>query len=146
MCCFKDFKNFERFNNIIQIILTVAIRFIQTLPEDLAKERQNVPPTEEEEKSAGAGGRSKDGAKVECENEETTKEEEVECEESKMDVEEETKEEHWSADEKEKLLHLVTKIFLMNFPSYTAYKHIVHNSLEVCILCGCLSLFLCETL
>ncbi|PVD26285.1 hypothetical protein C0Q70_13955 [Pomacea canaliculata] len=130
MCCFKDFKNFERFNNIIQIILTVAIRFIQTLPEDLAKERQNVPPTEEEEKSAGAGGRSKDGAKVECENEETTKEEEVECEESKMDVEEETKEEHWSADEKEKLLHLVTKIFLMNFPSYTAYKHIVHNSLE----------------
>ena len=45
--------------------------------------------------------------------------------------EEEDEADHWSIEEKEKLLQFVTKVFLMNFPSYMAYKHMVHSSLEV---------------
>ena len=37
----------------------------------------------------------------------------------------------WTIEEKERLLQFVTKVFLMNFPSYIAYKHVVHSSLEV---------------
>ena len=44
---------------------------------------------------------------------------------------EEDEQEVWSIEEKEKLLQFVTKVFLMNFPSYIAYKHAVHSSLEV---------------
>lgn len=39
--------------------------------------------------------------------------------------------ENWTMEEKDKLLQFVTKVFLMNFPSYIAYKHVVHSSLEV---------------
>ncbi len=33
MCCFKDFKNFERLNNIVQVAMNLAIKFIHTLPQ-----------------------------------------------------------------------------------------------------------------
>nr|KAG5696977.1 hypothetical protein BaRGS_008439 [Batillaria attramentaria] len=148
MCCFKDFKNFERFNNIVQVILTVAIRFIQTLPEDIGKERNKAPqPKPEEDEKSSADKTAQEQPKEEAGGEkekETPKPEKGD--ESKMEVEGEEESEHWEVEEKERLLQFVTKIFLMNFPSYTAHKHIVHNSLEdpesplyllrnVCFLC-----------
>ena len=49
-----------------------------------------------------------------------------------MDTDDEMEDpERWLMEEKEKLLHFVTKIFLLNFPSYMAYKHMYHSSLEV---------------
>lgn len=55
-----------------------------------------------------------------------------EKDEEKESVKEEDREKDvWTLDEKEKLLQFITKVFLMNFPSYIAYKHIVHSSLEV---------------
>jgi len=48
-----------------------------------------------------------------------------------VDMEEEEEEEAWCMEEKDKLLQFITKVFLMNFPSYMAYKHVVHSSLEV---------------
>ena len=47
------------------------------------------------------------------------------------DMETEDDSETWTIDEKERLLQFVTKVFLMNFPSYMAYKHVVHSTLEV---------------
>jgi ubiquitin carboxyl-terminal hydrolase 34 len=32
MCCYKDFKNFDRFNNLVQLVLHRAIGFIESLP------------------------------------------------------------------------------------------------------------------
>lgn len=120
MCCYKDFKNFERLNNIVQVILVVAIRFIQTLPIDYEKEttREILQVKRDTEDKDGA---SKDGDKNEEKNEK----------EDREMVEEKEEEEYWSMEEKERLLQFVTKVFLMNFPSYMAYKHIVHSSLEV---------------
>jgi len=38
MCCFKDYRNFEKLNSMVQDTLSVAIRLVQTLPEDNEKE------------------------------------------------------------------------------------------------------------
>lgn len=50
---------------------------------------------------------------------------------TESDKEDDKEKDIWTIEEKEKLLQFVTKVFLMNFPSYIAYKHIVHSSLEV---------------
>ncbi|XP_033733471.1 ubiquitin carboxyl-terminal hydrolase 34-like [Pecten maximus] len=127
MCCFKNSKNFEKLNNMVQLILSVAIRVIQTLPEDFQQEQQRQKDKEAaqtEEKSSD----SKD--KEEKDSEKDGKQDK---EEKSMDTDEDDESEDpekWSMDEKEKLLHSVTKIFLMNFPSYIAYKHVVHPSRE----------------
>jgi len=34
MCCYKDYKNFERLNNLVQLMLHRAIGFIESLPTD----------------------------------------------------------------------------------------------------------------
>ena len=38
MCCFKDYRNFEKLNSMVQDTLSVGIRLIQTLPEDNERE------------------------------------------------------------------------------------------------------------
>lgn len=38
MCCFKDYRNFEKLNTMVQDTLSVGIRLIQTLPEDNERE------------------------------------------------------------------------------------------------------------
>lgn len=40
----------------------------------------------------------------------------------------------WSLDDQEKLLHFASKVFLLNFPLYMAFKHSLHSKLEVCPL------------
>lgn len=116
MCCYKDFKNFERLNNIVQVILSIAIRAIQTLPEDyeleLVKESQKKELAEKEKLSDGEKEKSHD-------------------DDGEDVVGEDEDEEFWLLEEKDRLLQFVTKVFLMNFPPYVAYKHIVHSSLEV---------------
>jgi len=34
MCCYKDYKNFERLNNLLQLVVHRAIGFIESLPRD----------------------------------------------------------------------------------------------------------------
>jgi ubiquitin carboxyl-terminal hydrolase 34 len=50
--------------------------------------------------------------------------------EAEEEEEEEEEEEVWSIQEKEKLLHFLSKVFLLNFPLYVAYKHSVQSKLE----------------
>ncbi|KAH7972033.1 hypothetical protein HPB52_005804 [Rhipicephalus sanguineus] len=38
--------------------------------------------------------------------------------------------EGWSLDDQEKLLHFASKVFLLNFPLYVAFKHSLHSKLE----------------
>jgi len=42
MCCYKDFKNFERFNNLVQLVLHRAISFIESLPRDCETSSHNA--------------------------------------------------------------------------------------------------------
>ena len=88
---------------MVQVILSVAIRAIQTLPDNHDKDKKKEDKEEEQ------------------------KDEKMQTEEEDDNEEPEK----WTTEEKEKLLTFVTKVFLMNFPSYMAYKHMVHASLEV---------------
>ena len=42
MCCYKDYKNFERFNNLVQLVLHRAIGFIESLPRDCQRSSHNA--------------------------------------------------------------------------------------------------------
>ena len=58
MCCFKDYRNFEKLNSMVQDALIVGIRLIQTLPEDNEKEIKKS----EEEKQDGEKEEQEDKA------------------------------------------------------------------------------------
>jgi hypothetical protein len=51
MCCFKDYRNFEKLNTMVQDTLSVGIRLIQTLPEDNERELTE----KEKDMTAGKG-------------------------------------------------------------------------------------------
>ncbi|ESO90146.1 hypothetical protein LOTGIDRAFT_164457, partial [Lottia gigantea] len=114
MCCYKDFKNIEKLNNLIQTVLRVAIRLIQTLPSDIQKEIDKAKDEEEKNES------NKEERDKPDDKEEEEKEEEINVGDN----------EYWTVEEKEKLIQFITKVFLMNFPLYMAYKHFIHTSLE----------------
>ncbi len=186
MCCFKDYKNFEKFNNIVQVILHRGIRLIQTLPKDCRWQKEQTskgPETKNEGQTAGSGdGFSEGKTKQQEEPTETGKSEahekgsvksqdcpkadatgseqtlpvgrrgegdgklgetgkENEESVSKKDkeklaaltaeeIQEEQERRQWSLEEKDAVFQFVTKVFLMNFPLYLAYKHCVHSTLE----------------
>lgn len=139
MCCYRDLRNFERFNNLVQVILNKGISFIQTLPKDCQDaqfEQRNVKFIQE----------NKDIAEKDQEAPNIVNSETVHCNnvESKADVcsdaEEECKsldqfqtekiEDVWTLEEKDRLFNFVAKVFLMNFPVYVAYKHTVNTTLD----------------
>lgn len=123
MCCFKNLKNFEKLNNMVQVICSVAIRVIQTMPEDFNKEQQKELDINNKDKKEKV---SEDKEEPAMQDDGKVGEKEV-----AMDTDDEMEDpERWTMEEKEKLLHFVTKIFLLNFPSYMAYKHMYHSSLE----------------
>ena len=95
-------SNFDKFNNIVQVILNKAISMAQTLPADCLKEQQELASKE----------RSKEDAQLEEPTEELPDND------------------TWTMDEKDKLFNFVSRVFLMNFPVYIAYKHTVQTNLD----------------
>ncbi|XP_052272263.1 ubiquitin carboxyl-terminal hydrolase 34-like isoform X3 [Dreissena polymorpha] len=124
MCCFKDYRNFEKLNSMVQDSLSVGIRLIQTLPGD--SEKEILHKGEENKENTTDAVKPSEEQQVTVE---TAEKSEV-TEEGGGGAMEVGGDEGWSMEEKDKLLQFVTKVFLMNFPSYIAYKHIVHSSLE----------------
>jgi len=119
---------------MVQLILSVAIRIIQTLPDDFNRDQER----EKEKEKEDTGEKKNEQEKSEKDDKSDIKKDEdenSEKEDKAADTDDESEDpERWIMDEKEKLLHFITKIFLMNFPSYIAHKHIVHSSLEVSYL------------
>ena len=70
MCCFKDYRNFEKLNSIVQDALIVGIRLIQTLPEDPEKAAKKTGGEKEDgEKEGKKTGEGKATDKDDKENE-----------------------------------------------------------------------------
>lgn len=131
MCCYRDAKNFERFYLVVQSILCLSVCQLKQLKDDLidaaklpseiTQEKPLTPescPTEDEEKSEQK--ELTEPAVFESKPSEPTKDESPSKDKpssSKEDVE------IWSMQQKEKLMHIVSKIFLLNFPLYMACKH-----------------------
>ncbi|XP_074662968.1 ubiquitin carboxyl-terminal hydrolase 34-like [Tubulanus polymorphus] len=118
MCCFREVKNFERLNDIVQVILSMSIKTIETIPIEQKKflEKENNSEKEKAEQKSNESG----------ENEKTKSEDEQKEEKDGADDGDYI----WTIDEKDKLLQFVSKLFLMNFPLYMAYKHMVHEEIN----------------
>lgn len=186
MCCYRDIKNFDRFQFVVQSMICLAIvqlKNIEKLVEDHCTHTSNpatspselqqlpqspiksVPNSQKETIDVNADKNESDMRKsleVDGWNEDHTKENEVNddssdvskrcdnitdtsltekpisndsknitCEEKNEEkITDQSNDEIWTLPEFEKLLILVAKTFLLNFPLYMAYKHAVHSRLE----------------
>lgn len=148
MCCYRDAKNFERFNLIVQSMICLTVSNLKNAKK-LIEESKEVRPaagggggpvasgsgcSSGSGGSGGAGGGNGSGSSQNNNNDETadtklSTPEEKSNEETKDDSLP-CQEEKWSLSEIEKLLLLVSKAFLLNFPLYIAYKHGVHSRLD----------------
>lgn len=103
MCCYREIKNFDRFIRLTQSIVLCTLQQLQVIQnENVAKETVEERKEEEEEKNSKR--KSSDNA------------------EHAPQVEAQTKQ-TWSQQDRERLFHLLSKIFLLNFPLYIAMKH-----------------------
>ncbi|ELU04220.1 hypothetical protein CAPTEDRAFT_219867 [Capitella teleta] len=154
MCCFKEFKNFERMNNLTQVVLHRAIKLIADVIQNDESEKVEKTSTKEEIKEKVDENdlkkdKEKEEEKNEKESEEVKEEEKEEKEEKKeskeekdeedgekkskrrrLTLEEEEENEIWTIEEKDCLFHIVTKIFMLNLPLYLSYKHYMLANLE----------------
>jgi len=95
-CCFRECKNFERFNWALQILILVTVEIVKNysaLP---------VPPSDE----------NKESKDEDVKAEEESKDSELPAEDPKL----------WDIEDKDKLIHFVSKVFLNSFPTYIAYR------------------------
>lgn len=136
MCCYRDLKNYERFNLVVQSIICLTVcqlKNIQqlidrhlaaiqpTTPADgVAKVKNNNPPLDDGKTSEHPSPPKNDEIKTVAIDETTVVKSNKPVDDSN----------EWHLPELEKLLILVSKAFLLNFPLYIAYKHGVHSRLD----------------
>lgn len=156
MCCYRDVKNFERFNLIIQSVICLCVCQLKNIKNIL--NTSNVKPScsgnqttntnnnnnsnnnnTEEDVSSTASPKQLPQQQSTIEKNPPKSDDQVDSalspkatslpstgdiSKSKTIVSETKKEdEKYSLQEIEKLLILVSKAFLLNFPLYVAYKH-----------------------
>lgn len=131
MCCYRDLKNFDRFNYVIRsliFLIVVKLKDIKTLIGNTLKletksVEANSPDSSETKIVCEAADPKKESAKVDNQNVEKT---------SKSDdgKEPEKVEDFWILPDIEKALVFVSKVFLLNFPLYVAHKHGIHGRID----------------
>lgn len=132
MCCYRDTKNYERFYLVVQSILCLSVCQLKQLKDDLIEAAKLSPeisqekpispescPTEDEEKNEQKESLT-EPAVFESQPSEPVKDESPNKDKPSTSKEEV---EVWPMQQKEKLMHIVSKIFLLNFPLYMACKH-----------------------
>lgn len=99
MCCYREIKNFDRFIRLTQSVVLCTLQQLQIIQQN--GQQTKVSKDEKEEEKA-------DENKIENSD--------------FAQIETQTKQ-NWSQQDREKLFHLLSKIFLLNFPLYIAMKH-----------------------
>ncbi|XP_037949040.1 ubiquitin carboxyl-terminal hydrolase puf isoform X2 [Teleopsis dalmanni] len=152
MCLYRDLKNYERFNLILQSMIFLSVhhlKHISRLIEDykrLTASAAQAVAQAQKNAAADNAASSSSSKTVSKETEATTKSDEKpkECKDNEKaqtvstakslspPIQHSTQhtEEPWILPEVEKLFILVSKIFLLNFPLYIAYKHGTHARLD----------------
>lgn len=150
MCCYRDIKNFERFNLVVQSMICLAVVQLKNadiLVEDHVNRISGVSTEagSNNNNNNGAGGSAAapvpaaDSGSTTATMDTITAESKDATTESKDDDNDSEStgsspppkaEDPWTLSEVEKLLILVAKAFLLNFPLYIAYKHAVHSRLD----------------
>ncbi|XP_021693762.1 ubiquitin carboxyl-terminal hydrolase 34 [Aedes aegypti] len=159
MCCYRDPKNFERFNLVVQAIVYFTVYQLKNIKSLLDREEQRIAAVAAQQpassssssstssSSSASSSSSNNGKDDEKEAEEDAKRKEEDVARNseageKPEQEEEPKERKlqpdsvptlddcWTLLDVEKLLLLSSKAFLLNFPLYVAYKHGVHARMD----------------
>ncbi|CAB3248888.1 unnamed protein product [Arctia plantaginis] len=140
MCCYRDVKNFERFYLVVQSILCLCVCQLKQLKDELLEAAKTAPaPDNVLDKQ-----KSEPGSPSNCDdksNEQNEIQPETDISKPPPESPEEPKDveiplvpaedaEVWSMQQKEKLMHIVSKVFLLNFPLYLACKHSALSRLD----------------
>lgn len=159
MCLYRDVKNFERFNLVVQSMICLAVHQLKHI-DRLIEEYKRLTSTSSQTSAAASSnnaskpsGTQADAVVENAENTSTaaaaasddvdnatTKTAERKTQKSPSAGTEKSttspassshqNEETWILPEVEKLFLLVSKVFLLNFPLYIAYKHGTHARLD----------------
>lgn len=105
MCCYREIKNFDRFIRLTQSVVLCTLQQLQAIQQneqqgDVAKEIPKDGKDEEEKSNKRKSSDNTEQAQLEIQTKQI-----------------------WSQHDKERLFHLLSKIFLLNFPLYIAMKH-----------------------
>lgn len=103
MCCYREIKNFDRFIRLTQSVVLCTLQQLQIIQQDGhqdAKENTKEEKDEEEKSNKRKSSNMTEHAQVEAQTKQA-----------------------WSQQDRERLFHLLSKIFLLNFPLYIAMKH-----------------------
>ncbi|XP_018120315.1 ubiquitin carboxyl-terminal hydrolase 34 isoform X2 [Xenopus laevis] len=141
LCCFKEYKHLEIFNQVVCALINLVIGQVQALQDQLVKIVTTSPesnwqdehkPSEEELLNVEKEPQDEEEEGEERGNpQEKTLDNARTCNPTEEESIKSTETFHlWSTDEKEKLLLCVAKIFQIQFPLYTAYKHNTHPTIE----------------
>ena len=148
MCCYRDVKNFERFYLVVQSILCLSVCQLKQLKDELVEAAKTAPAPAPPQPPDNAQEKQKPEEEPTPPVEEKAKEEKESPDEpdepapAATDTPEEPKNpaetpatstedtELWSMQQKEKLMHIVSKVFLLNFPLYLACKHSALSRLD----------------
>ncbi|XP_039594276.1 ubiquitin carboxyl-terminal hydrolase 34 [Polypterus senegalus] len=139
LCCFKEYKHLEVFNHVVYALINLVIQQIQALRSQLCKSfadnvesgwtdvsHQNDEPINVERDSNDDEVEldGKDTVENKPDSFKSCKKTDDTCDKNPDSFT------SWSTEEKEKLLLCVAKIFQIQFPLYTAYKHNTHPTIE----------------
>lgn len=152
MCCYRDVKNFERFYLVVQSILCLSVSQLKQLKDELieAAKRpatpEDITPSQEQPKPDDTippiNNEKDDTLKANSEPETTekpapetptielTRKNDKPTSDSPKEPDEEPEFTLWSITQREKLMHILSKIFLLNFPLYLACKHSALSRLD----------------
>lgn len=140
MCCYRDVKNFERFYLVVQSILCLSVCQLKQLKDELIEAAKTAPvPDNAQDKQKTEVASASTSEEKPSEQNETSPEPDIpklppESPEDPKTAEAPTvpteDTEVWSMPQKEKLMHIVSKVFLLNFPLYLACKHSALSRLD----------------
>lgn len=137
MCCYRDVKNFERFYLVVQSILCLSVCQLKHLKDELiaahiSDKKQDLKPDNEIKNSVNNEDHNSefgDSAESKTVQVDVLGQIDKTCNDD-TSASTSSENEAWSMQQKEKLMHIVSKIFLLNFPLYLACKHSALSRLD----------------
>ncbi|KPP72240.1 hypothetical protein Z043_108774, partial [Scleropages formosus] len=149
LCCFKEYKHLEVFNQLVYALINLVINQVQALRDQLCKGRGSaagaesewvsarLPPGDDEPVNVERDSAEEDGGSGEGGSQvsETGPNQGVQGKQENPHSREGNNEDgpdllaSWSTEDREKLLLCAAKIFQIQFPLYTAYKHNTHPTI-----------------
>lgn len=147
-CCFKDPKNFDRFNALVQGLALSVIEILQQIAKDVkspksdpqkpnndgtSNKNSESKKTTSDSENKNTDSKEKDKNVSNSSSAEETEKDSSQLKTLKKDIHEEDWS-LWTNEDKEKILNIFSKVFLLNFPLYMAFKHSMQSKLDVSTL------------